>query len=209
MVRGLMGGTFDPIHLGHMLIARAALEELALDSVLFLPDGDPPHKQPRTAPMHRLRMAQLACEGEPRFQVSDMELKRKGRTYTVDTLLALKAINPQEDLVYLVGSDTLLLFPTWRTADKVAQLCRMAVVMRPGDDRQAVTQAQADFARRYGLQSQLLARQGLNLSSSQVRQAVEEGQPIEGLVPTLVADYIRSHGLYQPPGQGEQASSLL
>ena len=101
MVRGLMGGTFDPIHLGHLLIASAALEEMALDSVLFLPDGDPPHKQPHSAPRHRLRMAQLACEGEPRFQVSDMELRRHGRTYTVDTLLALKAMNPAEDLVYL------------------------------------------------------------------------------------------------------------
>ena len=203
-----MGGTFDPIHLGHLLIASAALEEMALDSVLFLPDGDPPHKQPHSAPRHRLRMAQLACEGEPRFQVSDMELRRHGRTYTVDTLLALKAMNPAEDLVYLVGSDTLLLFPTWRTADKVAQLCRMAVVMRPGDDRDTVEKAQADYAQRYGLKSRVLKRQGLNLSSSQVRQAVAEGQSIEGMVPPVVAEYIESHGLYQPGGQEEQGTSF-
>ena len=197
MVRGLMGGTFDPIHLGHLLIARAALEELALDSVLFLPDGDPPHKQPRTAPRHRLRMAQLACAGEPRFQVSDMELKRKGRTYTVDTLLALKALQPEEELMYLVGSDTLLLFPTWRMAEKVARLCRMAVVMRPGDDRRAVEKAQAEYAGRYGLQSQLLRQQGLDLSSSQVRLAVQQGRSIEGMVPPSVAHYIHTQGLYR------------
>lgn len=194
---GLMGGTFDPIHLGHLLIANAALEQLPLDAVLFLPDGDPPHKEPHTPGADRLRMVELALQGEPRFHVSDMELRRAGTTYTVDTLLALKQQAPGISLTYLVGSDTFLLFPTWRTADRVATLCDMAIVMRPGDDADHIRARQAAFQAAYGLNSTLLRGIGLDLSSSMVRSAVREGKPIHNLVPAGVAGYIARHNLYQ------------
>lgn len=196
MTLGILGGTFDPIHLGHLVIARAALDEMALNRVLFLPDGDPPHKQPNVSKQDRLRMAQLACEGEPRFLISDMELRRPGRTYTVDTLLALQAMGEQ-DLVYLVGSDTLAQFPTWRTAGRVAKLCRMAVVLRPGDDRAEVARLQDRMLTDYGLESRLLSTMGLTISSSMAREAVAQGQPIDHLVPAPVADYIKRHDLYR------------
>ncbi|NLO15961.1 MAG: nicotinate-nicotinamide nucleotide adenylyltransferase, partial [Clostridiales bacterium] len=111
---GLMGGTFDPIHWGHIHMAKAAADELALDKVIFLPDGDPPHKAPQTPGAFRLRMAQLAAELDPRFDSSDRELRRKGRTYTVDTLEEYKALCPDRRMIYIVGSDTLRLFPSWR-----------------------------------------------------------------------------------------------
>lgn len=200
-LEGIMGGTFDPIHLGHLLIARAALEELGLSRVVFLPDGDPPHKKPLTEKDERLQMVRLACKGEPRFSVSDMELKRQGRTYTVDTLMALKRQRPEARLCYLVGADTFLLFPTWRTAEKVARLCSMAIVMRPGSSLEEVRAAQQAFLADFGLESTLLKRRGLPLSSSMVREAAARGAPLEGLVPPAVAAYIRARGLYLP-GKG-------
>ena len=198
---GLMGGTFDPIHLGHLHIARAALAQLPLDAVLFLPDGDPPHKEPVTKGEDRLRMVQLAIAGEPCFQASDMELKRTGTTYTVDTLLELKRRAPDSELTYLVGSDTFLLFPTWRTAGRVATLCRMAVVMRPGDDREHIRAKQAEYQAAYGLNSTVLRGLGVQVSSSMVRQRVREGRPIQGLVPDAVAGYIHTRGLYKHTAQ--------
>ena len=199
MTLGILGGTFDPILLGQLVIARAALDELKLDRVLFLPDGDPPHKQPNVSKQDRLLMTRLACAGEPRYEVSDMELCRPGRTYTVDTLLALSA-QGEKDLVYLIGSDTLALVPTWRMARRVAQLCRMAVVLRPGDGRAAVARLQEQLLADYGLQSRLLETVGLNISSSMVRQAIAEGEPVGGLVPAPVAAYIAQRGLYTSGG---------
>lgn len=196
MTTGIMGGTFDPIHLGHLQIARTALQELNLDRVLFLPDGDPPHKVPLSRPEDRLNMVRLACAGEPRCEVSDMELRRGGRTYTVDSLTHLKEKNPGDELCYLVGSDTFFLFPTWRTAEQVARMCSMAVVMRPGDEDSEVRAAQADFLLRYGLKSHLLRGRGLNISSSLVREALKDKKDIAGLVPANVAEYIRQYRLY-------------
>ena len=196
MRSGLMGGTFDPIHLGHLDIARAALEELKLDRVVFLPDGDPPHKLPRAAGAQRLRMAELACEDIPGFEVSDMELRRAGTTYTVDTLRAIKADCPDEELVYLIGSDTLFWFPTWKTAREVARLCQIAVVMRPGDDQGEVLKKPEELRLSPSLDSVVLSTEGLPVSSRMVRAALEKGEDISHLVPRKVADYIREQGLY-------------
>ena len=198
MKLGIMGGTFDPIHLGHLHMARAALIEDRLDSVLFLPDGDPPHKEPDTPGDMRLDMVKIAIRDEPCFAASDMEIRRKGRTYTVDTLLALKEELPGRELVYLIGSDTLFLFPTWRTAEKVAQLCTMLVVMRGEDDEIRVRTEQARLHTIYGLTSRLLMARGLPISSSQVRDQLLRGEDITGLVPPGVAAYIAQHGLYRP-----------
>ncbi|MDD4079831.1 MAG: nicotinate-nucleotide adenylyltransferase [Eubacteriales bacterium] len=196
MKLGIMGGTFDPIHLGHLHVARAAIREAALNSVLFLPDGDPPHKDPLTPAALRYEMVRLAIAQDPAFWVSDMEILRKGRTYTVDTLLALKQQAPERELVYLIGSDTLFLFPTWRTAEKVARLCSMLVVMRQGDEEERVRAEQAILKDSHGLDSRLLHTRGLPISSSQVRQAVRQGQDLSGLVSPEVAAFIGRKGLY-------------
>ena len=197
MKLGIMGGTFDPIHLGHLHVAGAALDEAALDQILFLPDGDPPHKTPNCPAASRLHMVNLAIQGEPRFIASDMEIRRRGRTYTVDSLLALKQEQPRRELVYLIGSDTLFLFPTWRTAEKVAQLCTMLVVLREGDQVKEVRAEQTRLNREYGLVSHLLKARGLPISSSQVREAIRQGHDIKALVPKAVAAFIHENRLYQ------------
>lgn len=197
---GLMGGTFDPIHLGHLFIAQSALDELMLDRVIFLPDGDPPHKRPYAAAEQRLHMVELACEDRPAFEVSDMELRRPGPTYTVDTLRLIKAERPDEELVYLIGSDTLFLFHSWKTAHEVARLCRIAVVLRPGDERGPVARQQEALRQSHGLDSILLSHPGLPISSSLVRKAVAQGSDLSHLLPEKVADYVREQTLYLPCG---------
>ncbi len=194
---GIMGGTFDPVHRGHLAIARAAMREAGLNEVRFLPDGDPPHKSPGAPGQDRLAMVRLAVRGKPGLTVSDMELRREGRTYTVDTLLQLKREEPGRELFYIIGSDTLFLFPTWRTAERVAGLCRMLVALRPGDGRAEVESQQQAMRERYGLHSELLAETGPDISSSQVREAARRGENLRALVPAAVARYIRRRGLYR------------
>lgn len=195
---GIMGGTFDPIHLGHLHVARVALREAALDSVLFLPDGDPPHKQPGASGADRLKMTQLAIKQDPAFWVSDMELRRPGRTYTVDTLMALLKEDPARELHYLIGADTLFQFPSWKTAHKVATLCSMLVVPRPGTDLDEVRWFMRKLFADFGLQSSLLSQPGPDISSTQIRERVKAGEDISALVSRAVALYIAENGLYRP-----------
>ena len=195
---GIMGGTFDPVHIGHMQIARSAIQEAGLDHVLFLPDGDPPHKTPYASGTDRLMMLRLAIDGEPAFSVSDMELNRPGRTYTVDTLLELKREDPASELFYIIGSDTLYQFPAWKTAQQVAQLCKMLVVLRPGRFLEDVRQEQRRLFAEFGLCSLLLSQTGPDISSSRVRQAVGKGEDIRSLMPSRVFGYIIEKNLYRP-----------
>ncbi len=194
---GIMGGTFDPVHVGHTQIARAALKEAGLDQVLFLPDGDPPHKTPFASGPDRLMMIRLAIGGEPAFAVSERELKRPGRTYSVDTLEELGRECPESILHYIIGSDTLYQFPTWKTAQRVAQLCRMIVVLRPGNLLEDVREEQRRLHAGYGLISTLLTEAGPDISSSQVRMAIKTGQDIRPFVHPAVFNYILQKNLYR------------
>lgn len=194
---GIMGGTFDPIHLGHLFIAREAMAAANLDEMLFLPDGDPPHKRPGAPGVERLAMVRLAMEGLHGFSASDMELRREGTTYTVDTLMELKAEIPERDLFFIVGSDTFKLFPTWKTAWKVAGLCHMLVAPRPGDDLDEIHWFRRKLFADYGLESTLLAQPGPDISSTRVRALAREGKDIAALVPGPVAAYIKAQGLYR------------
>lgn len=199
---GIIGGTFDPIHLGHLAIAKAAMAEAGLADMLFLPDGDPPHKQPGASGQHRLQMVRLAIADIPGFCVSDMELTRQGTTYTVDTLLQLQDSYPGRELHYVIGSDTLLVFDTWKTAWKVASLCRMLVAPRPGQDLEEIRWHQRRLYAQLGLVSQLLSTPGPDISSSRIRQLIAAGQSIDHLVPGPVAAYIREERLYLTSNQG-------
>ncbi len=194
---GIMGGTFDPVHVGHTQIARAALKEDGLDQVLFLPDGDPPHKTPFASGADRLKMIRLAIGGEPAFAVSERELNRAGRTYSVDTLTELKREWPESELHYIIGTDTLYQFPTWKTAQRVAQLCRMIVVLRPGNLLEDVREEQRRLHAGYGLISTLLTEAGPDISSSQVRMAIKTGQDIRPFVHPAVFNYILQKNLYR------------
>ena len=143
---GLMGGSFDPIHLGHIAIAREARDALQLSHVLFLPSGRPPHKAHLGAsPAQRLEMTRLAVEPLPWAQASDVEVCRQGTIYTVDTLQILSSQHPEAAFYYIIGADTLLDLPNWRNTQKVCTLCRFICLHRPGVADEAIGTALEDL----------------------------------------------------------------
>ena len=196
MRMGIMGGTLDPVHNGHLQIAQAVKEECGLDGILLLPAGDPPHKSRRTGRFDRLKMAQLAAASQPGMAVSDIEVMREGTTFTVDTLTQLHDQQPDVEWVYIIGADTVRVLDKWRSFDRVAKLCEFAAVGRPGVEESAMRAHIDALGRDYGAKVQLLNVVGPDISSTDVRSAVAEGRDIAALVPEAVADYIRERGLY-------------
>lgn len=206
---GIMGGTLDPVHNGHLQIAHDVKNACCLDGVLLLPAGDPPHKQRETDRFDRLAMARLAAQSQPDMTVSDMEVLREGTTYTVDTLSQLHAQRPEVEWVYIIGADTVRVLDKWRSFETVARLCEFAAVGRPGFDASAM-QADADaLALKYGAKIHLLDVCGPDISSTDVRNAVAEGRSIDELVPAPVAGYIREKGLYLCSMPVEQVKDRL
>ena len=193
---GILGGTLDPVHNGHIEIALAAMDALKLDRVMLLPAGDPPHKKRRTDKFARMRMTEIAAAGHPQLTASDMEINRMGTTYTVDTLTLLSVEQPDVEWIYIVGADTLNKLDTWKEFPRVARLCSFAAVERPGCDR-ALTELRAKaIVECYGTRVDILPVSGPKISSTMVRRRVAEGEPIDDLVPRGVAEYIRQNGLY-------------
>ena len=193
----VFGGSFNPIHYGHLLLADEVLETLALDLVLFVPAAVPPHKSPAyLAPADdRYRMVTLATAGHPKFAVSGLELRRAGPSYTVDTLTALGI--PRDELFLIVGSETFLDFLTWREPRQIAELARLVVVPRVGSAFDPASAAAQKVVREIG-QEPLVARvTSLPISASDLRRRVREGRSIAYRVPDAVAAYIRAKRLYR------------
>jgi nicotinate-nucleotide adenylyltransferase len=192
---GVLGGTFDPIHVGHLAAARAAMDCAQLDRIIFVPTGRPPHRPPTaTEPGHRLEMTRLATSSDERFEVSDVEVKRPGRSFTSDTLRELHAQHPEDQLVLVLGWDAARLFKTWHEPDDVRRLATIAVVARPGSG--SPQQSDLDAA---GLDGDgvILCLVGTpDVSASEIRQDIKEGRSIEGKVPPAVERYIAAHRLY-------------
>jgi nicotinate-nucleotide adenylyltransferase len=186
---GVFGGTFDPIHLGHLRAAENVREALGLAEVIFVPAGCPPHRPPPAAStFDRYAMVALATAAHAGFLTSDLEVARNGPSYTVDTLEALQSWRPADELVLIVGSDTYPEMGSWREAARVRSLCTLAVVGRPGDE-DAPTAAEAGVA--------FVPGAGLPISASQIRDRCREGRSIRYLVPDGVADHIAKRGLYR------------
>ncbi len=195
---GLMGGSFDPIHLGHITIAGEARDALQLSHVLFLPSGRPPHKAHLGAsPAQRLEMTRLAVEPLPWAQASDVEVCRQGTIYTVDTLQILSSQHPEAAFYYIIGADTLLDLPNWRNTQKVCTLCRFICLHRPGVADEAIGTALEDLHSRYGAQVHLVPASGPDISSTEIRRRVARGQSTEGLLPGAVRAYIDRENLYR------------
>lgn len=193
---GLMGGSFNPIHCGHVALARAALESGRVERVLFLPTGNPPHKREGLADkFDRLRMVELAVEHEAGMAVCREEIDRDGVIYTVDTLAALKRKMPDCTLTYLIGADTLRALGTWRRVETVIERCKFLVMMREGETREEVIRLAGLWTQR-GAQIDFLDARKMDISSTQIREQIQKGLPFERLVPQAVADYIHEHGLY-------------
>jgi len=196
MRMGIMGGTLDPVHNGHLEIAQAVRKVCGLDGVLLLPAGDPPHKTRETNRFDRLEMARLAAKSQSGITVSDIEIMREGTTFTVDTLTQLHEMQPGVEWVYIIGADTVKVLHLWRNFKKVAGLCEFAAVGRPGFDASVVSEYAQALERDYGAKVRLLDVCGPDISSTDVRSAVAEGKPVDSLVPAAVAEYIRQKGLY-------------
>jgi nicotinate-nucleotide adenylyltransferase len=186
---GLFGGSFDPVHLGHLLVAQAAREELGLARLFFIPAAQSPFKpdsQPTPAP-ERLRLLRLALAGKSWCEIDEQEIRRGGVSYTIDTVRDYAGRFPAARLCYLIGADHVPQLPKWRAAEELARLVEFVVIPRPGQAEEPVP---APFRGRP------LTGFPLGVSSSQIRGRVKAGLPIEHLVPGLVAEAIRNNRLY-------------
>jgi len=194
---GILGGTFNPPHVAHLICAQEALEQLALDRVVFMPVGVPPHKEAPDDPggEHRLEMCRLATAKDERFAVSRLEVDRGGRSYTVDTLRAIHESSPGDDLTFIVGGDMAYSLPTWREPEAVLEMATMAVAERSGTRRADIEQRLAELGGRERVRFFDMPR--VDISSSDVRRRVRDGRPIRYLVPDEVVSYIGAQGLYR------------
>ena len=186
---GLFGGSFDPVHLGHLLVAQAAREELALDRLFFIPTAQSPFKPDSkpTSGAERLRLLRLALAGQAWCEADDQELRRGGVSYTIDTVGDYVDRFPVAKIFYLIGADNVLKLPAWRDAEELARLAEFVVVPRPG---------QTDIPFPKPFRGRTLKGYPLGVSSSEIRARIRSGQPIDHLVPAAVAEAIRSTGLY-------------
>jgi len=198
---GIIGGSFDPLHLGHLVIAQDAAEHLGLSEVVFIPAAIPPHKQHvrQVDAGHRLNMLKLALEADARFSVSDIEIRRGGLSYSVDTIKALGAIHHDADLFLIIGSDTLVELHTWHRVEELLQMCTVATILRPGIDSLDAIGQKIKLPERYRatLMDHVVAAHRVGISSTEIRRRVAEGKGIRYLVPPAVEAYIYEQGLYQ------------
>ena len=193
---GVFGGTFDPPHVGHLALAECAREQLELERVVFVPAADPPHKQGRakTPFAQRLTMTRLAVRGHAGFSVSDLEARRPGPSYTVETLRAMRRRYPRHELVLLLGADSLADLPGWRDPKTIVGLAHIAVAPRP-------MRAERGRPRPRGLGARVtrIDAPRLELSSSDLRARAKRGESLRYLVPDAVAAFVKRRGLYREP----------
>lgn len=186
---GVFGGTFDPPHTGHLLLALDALDQLGLDRLLLVPAARQPLKQgvPMTDAAHRVAMVRALSAADPRLAVDDSEVTRGGLSYTVDTLRSLRAAEPDAEFFLLMGEDTAATLPQWREPEALALLVTVAIAGR-GEVERPLPQ---------GFQAQRLATRRVDISATEVRERVRRGRSIRGFVPDAVADYIEAQQLYR------------
>lgn len=195
---GIMGGSFDPIHNGHLAIAAAARQALALERVLFIPNPRPPHKDNRgmSAGHHRMRMVELALADHPHFMPCAIEMERPGTVYSVDTVQELLRRDPEQELYFIVGADALDGLSAWKEPERLLTLCRFVILNRPGSD----LLLPADFDPKLAA---LLTQRGvrleippLDISSSDIRARVQSGASISDMLPPAVREYIDEQKMY-------------
>ncbi len=199
---GVLGGTFDPIHTGHLVAAEWVKDSLELDEVLFVPAGIPPHKNEASVSQarHRYLMTLLATLDNQAFSVHRVDLDRPGRSFTVDTLAALKGeLGPDAELHFIMGADSLADLPTWHEPERLLKENRIIVATRPGWEIEEIKESLGTLYHAYSDRVLPVEIPAIQISSSEVRARVAAGRSIRYLVPSLVARYIYKHGLYQAP----------
>ena len=195
---GIYGGTFSPVHAGHVAAAKAFMEQMWLDVLYVIPTGVTPHKQMdgEVTAAQRLRMCELAFQDVEGVIVSDMEMRREGKSYTVDTLQALAAEDRR--LFLLMGTDMMLTLGSWRSPERIFELCYPVYVRRESDRAMddEIVQKIALYNQTYGKVVRRIVTDPIEVSSTQVREAIRAGLGIDALVPARVAAYIKENGLY-------------
>ncbi len=197
---GVLGGTFDPIHNGHIVVAEEARTRLNLAEVLFVPAGQPWLREdsPILAAEHRVQMVRLAISGKPFFKLSSVEIDRPGPSYTVDTITELQAqFGADDELFFILGWDNLTQFPRWREPSRLIEMCHLVAVPRPGyslPDLDSLAGVIPGLSRRLIM----LDKPEVDINATEIRSRVGQGLPISHLVPEPVGEYIRQHRLYLP-----------
>lgn len=197
-----MGGTFDPIHYGHLIAAENSRSEFGLDRVVFIPAARPPHKEGESVldSAHRLQMVKLALANNPAFEISTLEQERQGPSYTINTVEYYRNRFPESQIFFIMGMDSLLMFDTWRDYQRLAGLCRFIVVTRPGYAMEPDHPALGNLPQLLWDNLSLLEIPGMDISSSDIRRRVRSGSPIKYMLPSAVEGYILEHGLYREEG---------
>lgn len=197
---GILGGTFDPVHYGHLTAAQCAYHEFKLDRVIFVPSAQPPHKDLNYVSdcQDRLAMLEKAVAGNPAFEISTLEMERQGYSYTVDTIQYFLKAYPQIRLYFIIGIDALLLINTWKEVEQLVGLCQFIAVNRPGFMLDRNDEVFTHVPAVLWDNLHLLDMPGSLVSSSAIRRRAAQGEPIKYLLPAAVEEYIIDKGLYRP-----------
>lgn len=196
---GLMGGTFDPIHIGHLILAECAYEQFQLEQVLFLPAGNPPHKDKRkvgATDAQRIDMVRLAIEGNPHFKLDPEEMLRQGYTYTKDTLNLLTQQHPDIDYYFIIGADSLMAFDTWYHPEEICRDSILAVAVRDQMSLEKIQAKMHELEERFRARIYLLQTPDVDIASSHLRQMRSQKRSIRYYVTDPVWQYIEEHALY-------------
>ena len=202
---GIMGGTFNPIHLGHLLLAEQAKEILELDEVLFMPSGNSYMKEP-TAILDgdvRAHMVELAIKGHPYFRLSKMETERSGSTYTCDTLKALKTENPRNTYYFILGADSLLMLENWKNPEQIFRDAVIVASVRGTGNEEKIRKIAEHLTDTYQAQIRVLPARFIDLSSSEIRGRIKTGKSVRYMLPERVWEYIYDNHLYEIKSYGE------
>ena len=196
---GIMGGTFNPIHFGHLLLAEQAVEAYDLDEVLFIPSGNPYMKEAEPLPSGSVRaqMTQLALEGHPCFQLSSIELDREGPTYTCETLESLKKEHPDNTYYFIAGADSLLTMETWKNPERIFKNCVVAASVRGTGTEDKIRKIATHLIYEYQADVRILPSRFIDLSSSEIRHRIANGKSVRYMLPEKVREYIVENGLYR------------
>lgn len=195
---GIFGGSFNPIHYGHLMICEYIKEEMGLDKVIFIPTGNPPHKELELSAKDRYEMVRLAISPNPDFEISDIETTRVKKSYTVDTIRELKKIYKEEKLYFLIGLDSLFQLKTWMKIGDLSQEIEFVVALRPGYLDKEEVNKEIDFLREnFGTKINLIKTPLYEISSTDLRDRIREGKSLRYLIPKKVLDYIEESGFYK------------
>lgn len=196
---GFFGGTFNPIHNAHLRIAQEAKDRFGLDRILLVPSGYSWMKDPKEIASRedRLRMAELAAEECEGFEVSTIETNQEGPTYSYETLQKLKALYPEDEICFIIGADQLMILEQWKKPEEIFRLATILVADRGGFDWQEMEEKAAELTERYGAKIRIYHMEASELSSTELRRRIRDGEDISGCVPEKVAEYVEKKELYR------------